>query len=165
MDIKSILDTKFSSDLDLFDLTKPSFIFREDLALTDYTVKVEHEMRIDLMFQDMYDLEPNEVGVYLENIDVICYINNIDNALNIKGGSILRIPSIDDFEKFRVNIDALEEDKLSIKERLVVPNKTTRKDKDREKFKKSDFSLPPVVMDKPRPPVRISNGKFSIGGI
>lgn len=165
MDIKSILDTKFSSDLDLFDLAKPSFIYREDVRLNEYTVKSEHEMRIDLMFQDIYNLEPNEVGIYLENIDIICYLNNIDNPLNIKGGLIIRVPSIDDFEKFRVNIDTLEEDKLSIKERLVVPNKTTRKDKDREKFKKSDFSLPPVVLDKPRPPVRISNGQFSIGGI
>lgn len=165
MDIKSIVDTKFNNDLDLFDLAKPSFIYREDVRLNEYTVKAEHEMRIDLMFQDIYNLEPNEVGIYLENIDVICYLNNIDNPLNIKGGLIIRVPSIDDFEKFRVDIDTLEEDKLSIKERLVVPNKTTRKDKDREKFKKSDFSLPPVVLDKPRPPVRISNGQFSIGGI
>lgn len=165
MDIKSIVDTKFSSDLDLFDLAKPSFIFRSDVVLNNYVVKTEHEMRIDLMFQDMYNLEANEVGIYLENIDIICYLNNIDNPLNIKGGLVLKIPSIDDFEKFRIDIDTLEEDKLSIKQKLVVPNKTTRKDKDREKFKKSDFSLPPVVMDKPRPPVRISNGKFSVGGI
>lgn len=165
MDIKSIVDTKFSSDLDLFDLAKPSFIYREDVRLNEYTVKSEHEMRVDLMFQDIYNLEPNEVGIYLENIDIICYLNNIDNPLNIKGGLIIRVPSIDDFEKFRVDIDTLEEDKLSIKERLVVPNKTTRKDKDRENFKKSNFSIPPVVLDKPKPPVRISNGQFSIGGI
>jgi hypothetical protein len=165
MDIKSILDTKFSSDLDLYDISRPSFVFRSDLFLKSYTVKKEHEMRIDLMFQDIYNLQPNEVGLYLENIDVICYINNIDNPLNIKAGLILIVPSIDDFEKFRVNIDTLEEDKLSIRERLVVPNKTTRKDKDREDFKKNGFSLPPVVMDKPRPPVRISNGLFSVGGI
>lgn len=166
MNIKSIYEyTKFDSSIDLYDLSTPSFLFRNDLRLEEYTVKGENEMRIDLILQDMYKLEPNEVGLYLENIDVILYINNIDNPLNIKKGLILLYPSIEDMEKFRYELSQLEEEKLSIKEKLVVPNKSTKKDPNRERFKANNYSLPPVVLDKPKPPVRISNGKFSIGGV
>lgn len=166
MDFKSINEyVKFDTDLDLYDLSTPSFIFRDDLTLNEYVVKSDNEMRIDLIFQDMYKLEPNEVGVYLESIDIILHINNIDNPLNIKSGLTLLYPLLDDLSKFRYELSQLEEEKLSIREKLVVPNKSTRKDKDREKFKSSNYSLPPVVLETPRPPVRISNGRFSVGGL
>jgi len=146
-------------------LTTPSFIYREDKISGEYKVKREHEMRVDLLFQDIYNLEPNEVGVYLENIDILLYINNIDNPLSIKEGMILKFPNISNFGEFRISLSTLEEDKLSIREQIIVPNKSTRKDKDREKFKSNNYSLPPVVLETPRAPVRISNGKFSVGGI
>lgn len=166
MNIKSIYEyTKFDSSINLYDLSTPSFSFRSDLPLNEYVVRSENEMRIDLILQDMYNLEANEVGIYLENIDIILYLNNIDNPLNIRAGLMLLYPSIEDFSKFRYELSDLEEEKLSVKEKLVVPNKSTKKDKSRERFKASGYSLPPVVLDKPRPPVRISNGKFSIGGI
>ena len=55
--------------------------------------------------------------------------------------------------------------KSKIKERLSFPNKSTRKDKSREDFIKGGYSLPPVVLETPRPPVSIKDGKFSIGGL
>ena len=166
MDFKSINEyVKFSSELDLFDLTTPSFLYRDDVELNEYVVKKEHEMRVDLIFQDIYNLEPNDVGVYLENIDVLLYINNIDNPVNIKSGLTLLYPSMGDYSKFRYELSSLEEEKLSIKEQLLVPNKKTKIDKSRESFKENNYLLPPVVLDKPKAPVRISNGKFSIGGL
>jgi hypothetical protein len=172
MDIISINEfIRFDDDLDLFDLFKPTLIYLDDVPGTEINYKslvVEeyHEMRVDLLFRDMYDFEPSEVGVYLGNIDIICFINDIDNPLNIKRGMVLRYPPIEDFDKFRFNDDRDNFDKKEdIRSRLVVPNKSTRKDKSREKFKEAGFSLPPVVLDKPRPPVRIKNGKFSIGGL
>lgn len=168
MDIESINKyVKFDTDLDLYDLTTPSFLYRtnDEVNLREYVVRKEDEMRIDLIFQSMYNLEPNEVGNFLNNIDIILYINNIDNPLNIREGLTLLYPLFDDFSKFRYELSQLEEEKLSIKEKLVVPNKTTKKDKDREKFKANNYLLPPVVLDTPKPPVRISNGRFSIGGV
>lgn len=172
MDIISISNfTRFDTDLNLYNLIDPSLVYYNDtsginVTFKDFIVEEHHEMRVDLLFRDMYDLEPNEVGVYLGNIDIICFINDIDNPLNIKKGMTLRYPEIGDFDKFRLNRDndtfGKKED---VKSKLVVPNKTTRKDKSREKFKDAGYSLPPVVLDKPKPPVRISNGRFSVGGL
>lgn len=156
---------KFNSDLDLFDFTEPVFIFDTTSILGEMTVEEQHEMRIDLIFQTMYNIEPNEVGIYLENIDVILFINGIDNPLNIKKGMTLRYPPIDEIDNFRILEDNFSKSKLSAKDRLTVPNKSTRKDSSREKFKENDYSLPPVVLDVPRAPVRIEGGQFSVGGL
>jgi hypothetical protein len=172
MDIKSINEfIRFDNELDLYNLVEPTLIYLDDVPGVDVTYKnflVEeyHEMRIDLLFRDMYELEPNEVGVYLGNIDIICFINDIDNPINIVKGMLLRYPSIEDFDKFRFSDDQDNfNKKQDVRSKLVVPNKSTRKDKDRQKFKENGFSLPPVVLEKPRPPVRIKNGKFSVGGL
>lgn len=165
MDIKSIYEyIKFDDDLGLYDLTKPTFFYRNDIDLKEFEVLSYHEMRIELVFQDMYSLEPNNVELY-KDIDIILYINNIDNPLNIKEGQILKYPSIDDLTKFRVSPESIKENKNNIKEKLVVVNKTTRKDSSRQTFKDNNYSLPPVVLNIPKEPVRIENGRFLIGGI
>jgi len=166
MDIKIINEfVRFDEDLDLFDLAQPYLVLRDDVNLAEFEIEEWHEMRVDLLFRDMYDLLPNEVGIYLGNLDIILFINNIDNPLNIKKGMTLLYPTnLDDFDKFRFVEDPTVA-KTSVKERLVVPNKNTKKDKNREKFKENGFSVPPTVLDKPRPPVRIENGQFSIGGL
>jgi hypothetical protein len=172
MDIISINQfIRFNSDLELFDLFNPTLLYLDDVPGIDvsfktFLVEEHHEMRIDLLFRDMYELESNEVGIYLGNIDVLCFINDIDNPLNIVKGMSLRYPGLEDFDKFRTSSDSDEfSKKEDVKSKLVVPNKSTRKDKSREKFKEAGYSLPPVVLDKPRPPVRIKNGKFSVGGL
>jgi hypothetical protein len=172
MNIISINEfVRFDEDLDLYNLFNPTLTYLDDVpgigvTYRNFLVEEYHEMRIDLLFKDMYDLEPNEVGVYLGNIDIICFINDIDNPLNIKRGMTLRYPDIDDFPKFRFSDDQDNfNKKQDVRSKLVVPNKSTKKDKDRQKFKENGFSLPPVVLEKPRPPVRIKNGKFSVGGL
>lgn len=166
MDIKSINEyTKIDEDLELFDLTTPSFIWRNDLKLSEYTVEKKHEKRIDLLFQDIYNIESNEVGVHLENIDILLHINNIDNPLSLKKGLVILVPSFKDFDKYRYKLSELESEKTNIRERLVVPNKSTRKDVSRQKFKENNYSLSPVILNEPRRPVRITNSRFSIGGL
>jgi lipopolysaccharide export LptBFGC system permease protein LptF len=137
------------------------------VEFSEYVIPKGFDMRLDLIFQDIYDLEPNEVGLYLENLDVIYYINNIDNPLNIKEGLVLKYPTnLGDILNFRVsNIDSDINNKDIVKDKLSYPNKSTRKDKSRENFVKNGYSLPPVVLETPRPPVSIKDGKFNIGGI
>jgi hypothetical protein len=157
----------FDPTNDVFDLFTSTFRYNVDVNLSEYMVQREFDMRLDLIFQDMYNLEPNEVGNYLGDMDVICYINNIDNPLNIKAGVVIKYPTnLGDIKDFRVlNTDDDLNNKSKIKERLSFPNKSTRKDKSREDFIKGGYSLPPVVLETPRPPVSIKDGKFSIGGL
>ena len=167
MKIKCLSDyIKFDKDRNIYDLTIPSFIYREDIGLNEYTVRREHNMRIDLLFRDIYDIDETQFPIKSENIDIILYLNNIDNPLNIKEGMIIKYPSnIEDFYKYRMNFNELENEKSNIKDRLIVPNKSTVKDNNRQKYISNNYSLPPVVLDKPRKPVKIENGKFKIGGI
>lgn len=169
------------SGIRLFDLTKTSFLFIDrqvtdginvNITFSKILVEEKHEMRMDLLFMDMYDIDVTLSDIYLGNIDVILAINNIDNPLNIRKGMIIKFPPIDQFSFFRINPDDDLFDKKnnkSVKDLLVVPNKSTRKDKSREKFKESGYSLPPVVLRTPKKPVSISNNgtvyTISSGGI
>lgn len=165
MDIESLNNLKRKSNEELFDLTKPNILFRDDLPMTEYIVKSGDEMRIDIIFQNMYNLEPNEVGLNLSNIDIILSINNIDNPLNINKGDVLLYPEFDKLDDFRRSDESIEEDRDSVKERLIMPNKSTRKDPDRKKFADNDFSLPPVVLRKSKAPVRIEGNNITFGGL
>jgi hypothetical protein len=169
MDFKSLTDsyTKFDTANDVYDLFTSTFVYRDDIALSEYVVERGFDMRLDLIFEKIYNLESDVVGLYLVDMDVICYINNIDNPLNIKEGSVIKYPTdLGNIREFRVlDIDQDLNNKSKIKERLSFPNKSTRKDKSREDFIKGGYSLPPVVLETPRPPVSIKDGKFSIGGL
>lgn len=168
MDFKSLNEyIRFDSGNDIYDLFTSTFVYRDDIALSEYVVERDFDMRLDLIFEKVYNLEPNEVGLYLGDMDVICYINNIDNPLNIKEGSVIKYPTdLGNIREFRVlDIDKDLNNKSKIKERLSFPNKSTRKDKSREDFIKNGYSLPPVVLETPRPPVFIKDGKFNIGGL
>lgn len=172
MNIKSLNEyVKFDSKQDLYNLFEPVFETRfslvGDISYDNYTVAKYQDMRIDLVFRDMYGLEGDVTKDYLTDIDVILFINNIDNALNIKEGMSLKYPvRQSDLIKFRVSDDQRDVlNKNKITEKLVVPNKSTRKDTSRESFKGNGYSLPPVVLETPKAPVRVENGKFTIGGL
>jgi hypothetical protein len=169
MDIISLneyltLDRNQNSLVNLF---KPVIINPTiDTELGYYTVGRDDEMRIDLIFKNIYELESNEVGIYLGNIDVLLSLNNIDNPLNIKEGTVIKYPQLGQFDLFRITIDENQNKiKSSIGQKLSVPNKTTRKDKSRGSYLANDYSLPPVVLEAPREPVRIEDSIFSIGGL
>ena len=165
MDINSFKKLKKDLTTDLFDLIKPTFSYRTDISLSKIVVESYHEMRIDLLFMDMYKLEPNEVGLYLENIDVILYINNIDNFLNIKKGMDILYPSsIAEIESFRIQDDEFEVKNKDM-EKIIVPSKSTRKDISRTQFLNGESPLSPVLSSRPRNPIQIQNGRFNIGGL
>lgn len=168
MNIYSIFkNTFFDKLIDLYDLITPSFIYRNESPDIQYTyveVKEYQEMRIDLIFMEAYNLNYDYSKSYLQHIDVILYLNNIDNPLNIKKGMTLMFPPLEKMEEFRTTPDTLNDSNL-VQEKLSVPNKSTRKDKNREDFKNNGYSLPPVVLDKPKVSVSIKNGKYNIGGL
>jgi hypothetical protein len=168
MDIKSLYKyIKKSQTTGFYDLFTPTFINNPSIRLNQYEVTKDDEMRIDLVFGNMYLIDISDLKSYLEDIDVILYINNIDNPLNIKEGMILDYPIIGELENYRY-LPPTTLSNNSITKQLGTPNtpdKTTRRDNSRQNYIENDYSLSPVVLDTPREPVRIENGRFSIGGL
>jgi len=148
------------------DLFTSCFAFDPTVGLLEYTLTRDDEMRIDTLMSNLYEYDPIEADLYLNNLDVILYINGIDNPLNLVEGLVIKYPDFADINKFRtsdVNNDFNK--KSDVAKKLSFPNKKTRKDKSRESYIKDGYSLPPVVLETPRDPVRLKNGKFSIGGL
>jgi len=168
MDIRSLQQgVKRNNESGLYNLFTPTFIYNSSIALEQYTITKDDEMRIDLVFSNMYSIEMSMMSNYLQDIDVILYINNIDNPLNIKAGMILRYPNPDDFDRFRYS-DDLENLSSDVTKQLAtpnLPNKATKVDPNRQSYLENGYSLSPVVLDVPREPVRIEDGRFSIGGL
>lgn len=158
---------KFDTNQNLYNLFQPTFIYNTSVPLQSYEVTRDDEMRIDLIFLNMYQYDITMLENYVEDIDVILFINNIDNPLNIKKGTVLNYPNPDDFVRFRFS-DNLESLSTDVTKQLAtpnLPNKTTKVDPNRQAYLENDYSLPPVVLDVPREPVRIEDGRFSIGGL
>lgn len=158
MDIKSIADTKFEAGR--HELETPSFFYNPNVKLYSYVVQAGEEMRIDLVMESIYG-----DGYQFEHLDVILYINGIENPLNVAAGATLLYPAINDIPYFRYYESGTTVENKKIAEKLSVPNKTTRKDASRQDFVNSGYSLPPVVLPETKPPVRVSSDKIIIGGI
>jgi len=151
-----------------YDLFKSTIRYNiSGYEFSEYTVLEEDEMRLDLVLKKMYDLSPSDANSYLENLDIICTINNLDNPLNIKRGMILKYPeNLGEFELYRIASEQdLQSRSKSITKQLSVPDKKTRTDSSRKKYVDSGYSLPPTVNSKPKNSVTIENGAFKIGGI
>lgn len=169
MDIYSLYkQVRFDPDQNIYNLFQPTFIYNANVPLEEYEVTRDDEMRIDLIFLNMYQYDVSMLQYYLQDIDVVLFINNIDNPLNIKTGTILKYPNPEDFDRFRYNDDDLENLSSDVTKQLAtpnLPNKATKVDPNRQAYLENDYSLPPVVLDVPREPVRIQDGRFSIGGL
>lgn len=167
MDIKSLSSeySKIDDISGLFDLIQPSLYWRTDIPLSSYTTTQEDEMRIDTIFRKIYNLEENDNITVYENIDIILFINNIDNPLNIKKDMTILYPSLEDLIEFRLTPKMRNEDSFTLRDRLIVPNKNTQLDKDRRKFVENNFSIPPVVLESPRSPVTMDDRFIVIGGL
>jgi hypothetical protein len=170
MDIKSLnnqltFENERKEGIQLVDLFTSCFRYDNTVELNNYTITKDDQMRPDLIIANMYNVEGSPAESYLENIDVIFYINGIDNVINLVEGLTLQYPNYEDIERFRiqdVNEDLNKKSKIS--ERLSFSNKKTRKDSSREQYK-SNESLPPTVLSTPKDPANIKDGKFTIGGL
>lgn len=157
MNIKSLASIKYDNKKGEFNLFETQIIF-DNLNLSTYEVQQSEEMRPDLVMLSIYD----EDASVLESMDVFLYINGIDNPLNIIEGDILLYPSRDKLDSLRV---AISNNGTDITSQLSVPNKTTKIDSNRKTYQSSGYSLPPVVLEKPKSPVSVNNGQIIIGGL
>jgi hypothetical protein len=161
MDIYSLSQLNYNQTTQLFNIYYPQFFYTRKETLNKYIVQRGEEMRIDLVMLSMY----NEDTLVLPSIDVILFINGIDNPLNIFVGDVLYYPPQEALNSYRFVFNQDSKTGQNIRKALSVPNKTTKIDKNRKKFIDDGFVLPPVVLDETKPPVRLEGGKIVIGGL
>lgn len=162
MNIKSLENIKYDEVSKTYNIQDPSFVNNLSVELFKYEVQMSETMRPDLIMKSIYK---NSIDV-LEDWDVILYINGIENPLNVKQGMFLLYPNPSELIKFRYVIRGgeLSNDEETTGEEISKVDKSTRKDKKREKFVKGNYQLPPVVTNKPKQPVKVVDGNITIGG-
>lgn len=145
----------------LWAIESPSFEPNDTIGFDEYEVQPGEDMRIDLVMQSIY----GEETYSYKDIDVILYINNIDNPLNIRKGMIILYPPEGNLSAFRYEEVEASKVSKSVQSRLGVLNQTTRRDEKRKKFLDAEYSLPPVVLRESRPGVIITPTEILIGGV
>jgi hypothetical protein len=161
MNITSVANVK-DDGTPYWNLFSPDIYRNPTPDLYEYIVKRYEEMRIDSVMLSIYP----DYNAVLSDVDVILYINGIDNPLNIVEGMTIKYPIFDMLDTFRVFMIDSKAGK-NIRNTLAVanPNKSTRKDGARQKFVENNFLLPPVVLGATRDPVRTGEGTILIGGM
>jgi hypothetical protein len=163
MNIKSIQQLKYNRGTNRWNLFLPtiSYLTTRD-GFYQYTVQRGEEMRIDLVALSMYDEDPEA----LSHVDVILYLNDIDNPLNIVEGMVLIYPiDMSQLDSYRVILSDNSTTGRNVRSQIAYPNKSTKKDSARKKFVENDYLLPPTVLQTSRNPVVVENGKIIIGGL
>lgn len=143
----------------------PSFKSSTEIYLQSYVVQQGEDMRIDLVMESIYG---DDGARSFKHADILLYLNDIDNPLDIREGMILSYPPMESLDSYRFvpeEEDENRKDRVSLKQRLAVVNKTTRKDEKRKKFIDANYSLPPTVLKESRPGVVVTPNEILIGGI
>ena len=146
---KLITDDKQGGLYNLFD---PTFKMNKDYPLSTYVVPQEHEMRIDLISNELYGS--------VDYSDFLLSLNDIDNPLNVKYNDELKYVDFEAISEYRVKVI----DQKDSRAKLLNSNKTTRKDSARQKYVEEKNSLPPTIKDTPTPAVQIIDNQIVIGG-
>ena len=163
MNIMSLESLKYNIYTKLYNFYYPVLAYVDtdiDKSLGMYVVQQGEEMRIDLVMMSIYD----DVSA-LKSIDVLLFINNIDNPLNIMEGDVIYYTPLEVLDSYRYSFEPSSRAGENVRKALAVPNKTTKKDGNRRKFIENGYSLPPVVLDESKPPVRVEGDKIVIGGL
>ena len=85
MDVKSLETIKYIGGKWIIE--DPAFQYLKEVEMDRYLVQKGEDMRVDLVMQSIY-------GDYnLKDVDVLLFINNIDNPINIREGMVLLYPN------------------------------------------------------------------------
>lgn len=161
MDIETLNFYKYDRNKSIYNLFTPQLGYKKDDQLATYTVQRGEEMRIDLVGLSMY----NNNESILDKLDIIMFINSIDNPVNIVEGLELLYPlDIGSLDGYRITVTDKIESNI-VTSQLGVPNKTTRVDSNRKKFIENGYALPPTVLKEAKPSVSLNGNKIIIGGL
>lgn len=160
MDIECFNRFNYSNTLKRYLLENPSHKYDNTINFYEYVVQKGEEMRLDLIMQSIY----NDPDTY-KDVDIILYINDIDNPLNIRANQVIKYVGINDLVKFRYTELGGTAKGNNIKQSLAIPSKTTRTDKNRTKFIEGDYTLPPILLSQSNPSVKIDSQNIIVGGL
>ena len=160
MDIECFNRVNYSRKEKRYLLEVPLHKFSLDVSFYQYEVQKGEEMRLDLIMDSIY----NNPESY-KDVDVILYINGIDNPLNIRAGQVIIYADLENLSKFRYTEKGETARVQNIKQSLAIVNKSTRTDKNRTKFIEESYTLPPTVLSKSEPSVRIDSKNIIVGGL
>lgn len=133
----------------LYDLIEPTFILRNSPRM-EMTVTFEQEMRIDLISNDIYK--------NVNYADLLLNINGIDNPLNIKAGDIIQYISLDQLDYYRLSPNSTIENRRV----LLSPNKSSKKDINRQQYIEDKHQLPPTFLENTGSPISTSGTRIVI---
>lgn len=149
-DINTLKSDKNQSEL--FNFFTPTFRMTNSFEQQVFVVGKEQEMRSDLVCNELY----KRVDV----LDFLMSLNDIDNPLNIMENDLIYFTAFGAIENFRVK----DSGAIETRDLLLNANKSTKKDNKRQKYIEDNFSLPPTVLQTPKPPVRFEGDNLIIGG-
>lgn len=133
----------------MYNLIEPTFTTKDLIKFTTVVTR-EQEMRIDLISYSLYQS--------VNYADLLLNINDIDNPLNIKEGDTLLYPPLEHLEYYRINPDTITVNRR----RLLSPNKSNRKDTNRQQYVENNYQLSPTFLDNPSNPVSTGGDKITI---
>jgi hypothetical protein len=135
----------------LYNLFEPTFRVLQNYQQNIFVADRDCEMRMDIVCDKIF----NRVN----SLDGILHLNDIDNPLNIMENDTIYFTSEEALNDFKLN----EVDKKEIRNQLTNQNKTTKKDKNREKYVEDNFSLPPTVLPQPKSSISFEGDKIVLG--
>jgi hypothetical protein len=159
MDIEYFNLVKYSNELKRYALETPSHVYT-NYVLEEYIVQEHEEMRFDLIIESMY-----ESTLYYEYLDVILYINDIDNPLNVLPGKKILYPSKEDLDSYRMIIQKTEILGDNNKNMNGNHTKVNRVDKNRADFINNNYTLNPVQSPDNQGSVKMINNSVVISGL
>jgi hypothetical protein len=106
-----------------------------------------------------------ESTLYYEYLDVILYINDIDNPLNVLPGKKILYPSKEDLDSYRMIIQKTEILGDNNKNMNGNHTKVNRVDKNRADFINNNYTLNPVQSPDNQGSVKMINNSVVISGL
>jgi hypothetical protein len=134
----------------LYDLNKRTHNYVLNTPKSQYVVQESEEMRLDLVCFNIYG--------NVDNLGFLMNFNNIDNPLNIKNGDIIYYVS-----ELNIDLYKIQDSLFASSVELELPIRTTRKDKSRQSYLENSSQLPPTVLNRPTPSVKLDGNNIVIG--
>lgn len=136
----------------LYNLFDSTFQYLTNIAIYQYTVPPEYEMRIDLISQFLY----NDT----QYCDFILDLNTIVNPLNIMNGDNIIYVDSEQISFFRVD----ESNAKALRNTYLNSSKVSSPDSNRSSYIQNNYALPPTFLEIPTNSVQIISGKIVLGG-